>query len=403
MEIISYVQDKPKSRRLNAWIFERRGGACRQSSSITYPMFNTELRSFGAQRIKPKASVKVTVMGIGRGISAVQEFVAHNVKKIGITLAVVAVFVAAGIGLAMVKQHFDNYTGALQLPGSDSSDIETLNKLMATFALEGAIEVDESGNLVDSVATTISYTQPVTYQNYSVRSGDTISGITRKFGLRNISTLISVNDISNVRQLGAGQKLKIPSIDGIIYTVKKGDSLESIVKKYNVKLATILDVNELNTDVLSAGQQLFIPGAAMDSKALKEAMGELFIMPLKSKFRWSSSYGKRIDPIAGVSSFHTGTDMACPTGTPIYAAMSGTIATAGVSRVYGNYVIIEHGNGYQTLYAHMSKIIATKGQWVSQGTKIGLVGSTGYSTGPHLHFTVYKNGKMIDPMTILKK
>ncbi len=403
MEIISYVQDKPKSRRLNAWIFERRGGACRQSSSITYPMFNTELRSFGAQRIKPKVSVKVTVMGIGRGISAVQEFVAHNVKKIGITLAVVAVFVAAGIGLAMVKQHFDNYTGALQLPGSDSSDIETLNKLMATFALEGAIEVDESGNLVDSVATTISYTQPVTYQNYSVRSGDTISGITRKFGLRNISTLISVNDISNVRQLGAGQKLKIPSIDGIIYTVKKGDSLESIVKKYNVKLATILDVNELNTDVLSAGQQLFIPGAAMDSKSLKEAMGELFIMPLKSKFRWSSSYGKRIDPIAGVSSFHTGTDMACPTGTPIYAAMSGTIATAGVSRVYGNYVIIEHGNGYQTLYAHMSKIIATKGQWVSQGTKIGLVGSTGYSTGPHLHFTVYKNGKMIDPMTILKK
>ena len=403
MEIISYVQDKPKSRRLNAWIFERRGGACRQSSSITYPMFNTELRSFGAQRIKPKASVKVTVMGIGRGISAVQEFVAHNVKKIGITLAVVAVFVAAGIGLAMVKQHFDNYTGALQLPGSDSSDIETLNKLMATFALEGAIEVDESGNLVDSVATTISYTQPVTYQNYSVRSGDTISGITRKFGLRNISTLISVNDISNVRQLGAGQKLKIPSIDGIIYTVKKGDSLESIVKKYNVKLATILDVNELNTDVLSAGQQLFIPGAAMDSKSLKEAMGELFIMPLKSKFRWSSSYGKRIDPIAGVSSFHTGTDMAFPTGTPIYAAMSGTIATAGVSRVYGNYVIIEHGNGYQTLYAHMSKIIATKGQWVSQGTKIGLVGSTGYSTGPHLHFTVYKNGKMIDPMTILKK
>ena len=403
MEIISYVQDKPKSRRLNAWIFERRGGACRQSSSITYPMFNTELRSFGTQRIKPKASVKVTVMGIGRGISAVQEFVAHNVKKIGITLAVVAVFVAAGIGLAMVKQHFDNYTGALQLPGSDSSDIETLNKLMATFALEGAIEVDESGNLVDSVATTISYTQPVTYQNYSVRSGDTISGITRKFGLRNISTLISVNDISNVRQLGAGQKLKIPSIDGIIYTVKKGDSLESIVKKYNVKLATILDVNELNTDVLSAGQQLFIPGAAMDSKSLKEAMGELFIMPLKSKFRWSSSYGKRIDPIAGVSSFHTGTDMACPTGTPIYAAMSGTIATAGVSRVYGNYVIIEHGNGYQTLYAHMSKIIATKGQWVSQGTKIGLVGSTGYSTGPHLHFTVYKNGKMIDPMTILKK
>ena len=115
-----------------------------------------------------------------------------------------------------------------------------------------------------------------------------------------------------------------------------------------------------------------------------------------------SSAGLRIDPIAGVKSFHTGTDMACPTGTPILAAMSGRVTTTGINRVYGNYVIIDHGNGYQTLYAHMSKIIASKGQWVSQGTRIGLVGSTGYSTGPHLHFTVYKNGKLIDPMTVLK-
>lgn len=402
MEIISYVQDRPKSRRFNPVFFEKRSRNSR-NSSITYPVFNTELRSFGAQRIKPKISVKGIFMIVGRGISAVQDFAAHNIKNIffcGAALILVAAGVTAGI---MVNEHNVNHTGALKLPGTDSSDIETLNKLMASFALEGTIDVDESGNLLDADKSMISYTQPVTYQNYSVRSGDTISGIAKKFGLRNISTLISVNDIGNVRQLGAGQKLKIPSIDGIVYTVKKGDSLDSIVSKYNIKLETLLDVNELNSDVLTAGQQLFIPGAAMDAKALKEAMGELFIMPIKAKFRWSSPYGKRIDPIAGVSSFHTGTDMACPTGTPIYATMSGTIATAGINRVYGNYVIIDHGNGYQTLYAHMSKIIATKGQWVSQGTKIGLVGSTGYSTGPHLHFTVYKNGKMINPMTILNK
>jgi len=402
MEIISYVQDRPKSRRFNQVLFDRKSSRSR-ASSITYPVFNTELRSFGAQRIKPKASVKGAFMGIGRGISAVQEFIGHNIKSICICGVCALVFVAAGVGGAKVYQHFNNYTGALKLPGTDSSDIETLNKLMASFALEGAIEVDETGNLMDAAKTAVSYTQPVTYQNYKVKSGDTISGIAKKFGLYNISTLISVNDIGNVRQLCAGQKLKIPSIDGIVYTVKKGDSLDSIVSKYNVKLSTLLDVNELNSEVLTAGQQLFIPGAAMDAKSLKEAMGELFIMPIKAKFRWSSPYGKRVDPIAGVSSFHTGTDMACPTGTPIYATMSGTIATAGVNRVYGNYVIIDHGNGYQTLYAHMSKTLATKGQWVSQGTKIGLVGSTGYSTGPHLHFTVYKNGKMINPMTILNK
>ena len=83
--------------------------------------------------------------------------------------------------------------------------------------------------------------------------------------------------------------------------------------------------------------------------------------------------------------------------------MSGTVVFTGISNVFGKYVIIDHGNGYKTLYAHMSKIIATKGQFVGQNTKIGLVGSTGYSTGPHLHFTVYKNGNLVNPMSVLNK
>jgi len=140
----------------------------------------------------------------------------------------------------------------------------------------------------------------------------------------------------------------------------------------------------------------------MDQSALKNAMGDIFKLPVASKFRWTSPYGWRIDPIANVRSFHTGGDMAWPAGAPVLAAMSGKVITTGVSRIYGNYVIIDHGNGYQTLYAHLSKIIAVKGQWVSQGTRIGLVGSTGYSTGPHLHFTVYKKGQLINPMTVLK-
>ena len=94
--------------------------------------------------------------------------------------------------------------------------------------------------------------------------------------------------------------------------------------------------------------------------------------------------------------------MACPKGTPILASQSGRVVTVGLNRVYGNYIIIDHGNGYKTLYAHMSKTIAKKGAWVNQGAKIGLVGTTGYSTGPHLHFTVYKNNERINPMTVLK-
>ena len=135
---------------------------------------------------------------------------------------------------------------------------------------------------------------------------------------------------------------------------------------------------------------------------LKNALGELFILPIAASFRWTSPYGWREDPIAKVRSFHTGVDMACPKGTPIPASQSGRVVTVGLNRVYGNYIIIDHGNGYKTLYAHMSKTIAKKGAWVNQGAKIGLVGTTGYSTGPHLHFTVYKNNERINPMTVLK-
>ena len=136
----------------------------------------------------------------------------------------------------------------------------------------------------------------------------------------------------------------------------------------------------------------------------QKAMGELFIWPLSGGYRISSRFGPRLDPFTGVPSSHTGIDLAITQGTPIKAAMSGKIAVVGYTNVYGNYVIIDHENGYQTLYAHMQKPAPVKkGQRVAQGTKIGLVGNTGYSTGPHLHFTVYKNGKLIDPETVLKR
>ena len=371
---------------------------------MTSNVFSTDLRSFKAQEVRKPINFRTFFKTVGSSVTDAGDFVKDNGKRILIIALSATVAATLVFGTIRLAQHHINHTGPVLLESDGSADIENLNRLMAKFALDGTVDYDETGNLldVDAASKTVNFTQPVSYQTYKVRSGDTISGIAKKFGLTNISTLISVNDIGNVRQLAAGQKLRIPSIDGIVYTVKKGDSLNSITGKYKISLEQLLDVNELTSETLTAGQQLFLPGAAMDANSLRNAMGELFRMPLSAKFRWSSPYGYRIDPIAGVKSFHTGTDMACPTGTPILAAMSGRVTTTGINRVYGNYVIIDHGNGYQTLYAHMSKIIASKGQWVSQGTRIGLVGSTGYSTGPHLHFTVYKNGKLVDPMTVLK-
>lgn len=303
---------------------------------------------------------------------------------------------------------YSSFATGVSLEEISAVEIEILDKAMNDFALESGREIDENGNVLNAdgssaVVPAADFRQKVTFSEYKVRSGDTISGISRKFGLSNISTLIAVNGISNVRQLKSGQNLKIPSADGLVHSVKSGDSLSSLSVKYGVTVEDLLDVNDLESQVLTAGQTLFIPGARLSSETLRMAMGELFTWPLKGSWRLTSNYGRRADPFTGVTSFHTGIDMAMPSGTPVYSSMSGKIESVGYTNIFGNYVIIKHVNGYQTLYAHLTKSLVKSGQNVAQGAKIGLVGSTGYSTGPHLHFTVFKNGKLVDPMTVLKR
>ncbi len=319
----------------------------------------------------------------------------------------IAVCVAAPYTIIKMLSYKDNFVSSVPLDDDLTTETNILNESLANFALQPTAYFDNEGNVMNSdgsaVESNISFKDPVSFQTYKVQAGDTISGISVKFGLSNISTLIAVNNISNVRELYSGQKLKIPSMDGLLHTVSSGESLEGLSVKYNVTVEDLLDVNDLESSMLTEGQSIFIPGARMESLALQKAMGEIFIYPIKAAWRLTSKFGARPDPFTGVAGqFHGGIDMACPKGTPIYSAMSGTVVTAGYSNVYGNYVIIKHIDGYQTLYGHMSKITTKKGSYVSQGVQIGLVGSTGYSTGPHLHFTVYKDGKRIDPLTVLK-
>jgi len=241
--------------------------------------------------------------------------------------------------------------------------------------------------------------QVVSWSTYKVRNGDTLSAILSRSSLRNISTILSANGIDNARRLRSGQTLKIPSMDGIVHTVVRGDSLAALASRYGVAVTVLLDANDLSRETLAIGQTLFIPGAALSPDALRRAMGELFVYPTRG--RLTSRFGYRSDPFTGVRSFHTGIDLASPAGTPVKATLDGKIAVTGYSPVYGNYVIITHEAGYQSLYGHLSTIAVKRGQGVAQGAVIGKVGNTGYSTGSHLHFSVYRNGKMIDPFSVL--
>lgn len=243
----------------------------------------------------------------------------------------------------------------------------------------------------------------LTYFTYRVKKGDMIGMIADEYNITQ-DTIISVNGIRQSRLLQVGQYLKIPSIPGILYTVKKdGETAESIAKKFEVNPKKCALVNSVQTGTaLYAGASLFVPDAELDWVTRQEINGDLFHRPIHARYYISSYYGWRLSPFSGSRSFHTGIDMACPQGTSIYAALAGKVTAVGYNSTYGNYVIVTHHSGYKTLYGHMSRTLVVRGQYIDANTRIGKVGSTGLSTGPHLHFTVFKWNKTVNPLGLLK-
>jgi len=238
------------------------------------------------------------------------------------------------------------------------------------------------------------------YIAYTIQKGDMIGHIADAHSVSQ-DAIISLNKLKNTRTLQIGQVLKIPSINGILYTAKKGDTPESIADKYNISLEKIALVNNFTDNIVPPGTVLFLPDAKLDWVTIQEINGDLFHRPLHGGFYISSRYGWRNNPFSGYRTFHNGMDMATSYGTPVYAALDGTVSATGFDVTYGNYIIISHHSGYQTMYGHLSAILTTRGQSVSTVTRIGLVGNTGESTGPHLHFTVYKNRATMNPAQLL--
>lgn len=243
----------------------------------------------------------------------------------------------------------------------------------------------------------------LSYIVYRVKTGDMVGVLAESFGISQ-DTIISVNNIKQTRTIQPGQYFRIPSIPGILYTVREdGETVETIAKYYEVSAQKCSVVNDIDlTKSLTAGTMLFVPDAELDWVTRQEINGDLFLRPLRGWYYFSSYFGWRSSPFTGARSYHSGIDMATSAGTNIYAALDGTVTTAGWNDTYGNYVIIRHHSGYKTLYAHMSKINVSVGQYVRTSTVIGKVGSTGLSTGPHLHFTVYKNGVAVNPQNLWK-
>ena len=309
----------------------------------------------------------------------------NAVQCFSVTFAVCALVLAAAVVFA-------NHSSA---ENAGQGGLETPAILVTEEMLDG---VSESGSFGSVPLLAFDDSYNLSYSVYRVRKGDMIGFIAEAFNVTSDS-IISVNNIRNSRTIQIGDYLKIPTMPGILYTVKKdGETAETIAEKYKVDALKCSAVNHIISDAsLSAGTTLFVPDAALDWVTRQEINGDLFRKPIRARWYKSSSFGWRASPFTGARSYHSGVDMACPTGTNIYAALPGKVTATGYNSTYGNYVIIAHHSGYKTLYGHMSAILCHTGNYVTQDTRIGRVGSTGMSTGPHLHFTVFKNNKQLNP------
>lgn len=229
-----------------------------------------------------------------------------------------------------------------------------------------------------------------------VRRGETLTRIAAQYGVK-VQDLIALNDIANPNLLSIGQQIVVTPRVQRTHVVAGGDTLWRIARTYEVTVEAIQLANGLlDPGRLRIGQKLVIPaiGGGDDVvavPALARPTERVTTLSWPVQGRVTSHFGPRWGRM------HNGIDIAAPTGTPVHAAAAGKVTHSGWAGTFGQLVVVDHGNGLETRYAHNSKLLVRVGDEVQRGQRIALVGSTGQSTGPHLHFEVLVDGKPQDP------
>jgi murein DD-endopeptidase MepM/ murein hydrolase activator NlpD len=297
---------------------------------------------------------------------------------------------------------FEPWLPSLAIKGFAFKSVQAQTENGVGGGAEPEIILTETDPELEGIPEPEEFSRPhmLSFNSYVLAKGDVLGKIAAQAGLYE-DTLISVNNVKNARIMQIGQEIKIPNQDGIYHTVQTGDSLEKIANRYKTTVSHISTVNELFSETIRPKEVLFIPGARMDWINKQEINGDLFIWPCSGYI--SSNYGYRMAPFAGSRQFHSGIDIGSSMGSPVRAAMAGRVTQVGANDYsWGNFVVITHHSGYRTFYAHMNVVRVKSGAYVQTGERIGDIGSTGLSTGPHLHFTVYKNGVTVNPRSLMR-
>ena len=364
-------------------------------------------------------------------------------KIIGYSLILAIVFFSFRLYTISDREvvNYEGFTDYFQMTEAENGGLELTTSNFTTFEKEyNFTKEDEKEKKKEEEKKTA---KKVEQLSYKVQKKDTPQAIARKFGLKTDTILLNNESVRN-KKMKPGDTLTFPSIDGMYYKIQKGDTLAKIAKKYGISVVDIVDNNNINPKRLKAGTELFLKGVTLkkvkeleekavaaqqakeDKKDKKKSKdkgqvpavdtgssgtgssaedndnqnyssgGAGFICPVRYA-GISSPFGNRYHPVLRRYILHTGVDLVAKY-VPLRAAKAGVVTFAGNMSGYGKIIIINHGNGYETRYAHLSVISTNVGEHVNQGDLIGKTGNSGRTTGAHLHFEIRVNGVPKNPM-----
>lgn len=327
----------------------------------------------------------------------------------------------------VVLEKGDTVESVAKEHGVSSADIRAANELKTTDKLKYA-EVLYIPDSKEYITQTLAYVRklkkaeedfkkqgkPIEVKMHEVQSGDSLWSIASQYNLE-LDTIIGSNKLNDINKLKLGMILRIPNQDGVFVTVAKKDSVSGLAEKYGSFKEAIYVANMMpqNTQLV-VGKEIFLPGgklivaaepvvktsASRSIARVTSAVGAKYKWPVVGQI--SSQFGWRRSPFGRRRVFHAGLDIRAPKGRAITAAADGRVVHSGWMSGYGNTIVITHPNGMTTLYGHCSSLVAQKGQNIKTGQLIARVGSTGRSTGNHLHFEVRVKSVAQNPLKYLR-
>lgn len=389
-------------------------GRIRRGDIVSYLAGGRErLRGAGGRALGRERAIPLTVAGLVLGASIVSVVPAAGIPgSTGDTHATPRIVVGGGV--------LDRGVGSLDLAAAEGATVAdgdgAQHVLAAEYGQDDPVLVGPylaDGTLLKPVAVDTSVPDAADrLQSYRVKSGDTLTGISHKFGI-SMMTIWWANKLTAKDDLHVGQQLVIPPVDGLVVKVAAGDTLDAIATRSKVDKAAIVQFNGLRDETVVIGQTLIVPGAlgaaiatptpkpvSRSSSTARSSGGSSSTASAPKSYSGGRFYfpvpGHRINQYYRYG--HRGIDIDGNTGDRIYAAAKGTVIYAGWKNNGGGYVVwISHGSGLYTTYNHLSAVLVHRGQAVARGQVVARMGATGFATGSHLHFEVWKGGAPLWP------